>query len=177
MGEKRSLVLKVWFGANSVQGVALFLLMMGVMLLVFVQVVLRYVLHAPLMGIEELLLFPTIWLYMIGGASASWERTHISCGILTLYIKRPTSMAIFNIVKGIISVVVSAWLLYWAFWYFRYSLRVMKESATLYIPLVFGESALFFGLLLMTIYTAVELGDGIITLRRKDNPATEEEKR
>jgi TRAP-type C4-dicarboxylate transport system permease small subunit len=150
--------------------------MMGVMILVFVQVLLRYVLRMPLMGIEELLLFPTIWLYMLGGAAASWERTHISCGILTLYIKRETSMAIFNIVKNVISIVVCGWLMYWAYWYFTYSLRVMKESATLYIPLVFGESSIFFGLLFMFVYTIVELGEDILKfVRRKNNPATEED--
>lgn len=164
----------LWFGASKVQNVALFLLMMGVTLLVFVQVLLRYVLRAPLMGIEELLLFPTIWLYMLGGAAASWERTHISCGILTLYINTPRSKAIFDIVKNTLSVVVCAWLLYWAHWYFSYSLRVMKESATLYIPLVFGESAIFVGLLLMLIYTLVELGDEIVKLIRGPELATQE---
>ncbi len=54
------------------------------------------------MGIEELMLFPTIWLYMLGGANASQDRTHIECGILTLYIKKPRSMQIFKIFKGVI---------------------------------------------------------------------------
>ncbi len=173
--EKKAIAKKVWYGANTVQGFILFVLMMAVMILVFVQVVLRYVLRMPLMGIEELLLFPTIWLYMLGGAASSWERTHISCGILTLYIKRETSMAMFNIVKNVLSIVVCGWLMYWAHWYFTYSLRVMKESATLYIPLVFGESALFFGLLLMFIYTLVELGDDILKLVRRNQPAPEED--
>lgn len=174
--QKSSVTRKIWFGANMVQGFILFLLMMGVMILVFIQVLLRYVLRAPLMGIEELLLFPTIWLYMLGGAAASWERSHISCGILTLYIKRETSMIIFNIIKNILSVIICGWLLYWAYWYFTYSLRVMKESATLYIPLVFGESALFIGLLLMFIYTLVELGEDILKFVRRNNPAMKEEK-
>jgi TRAP-type C4-dicarboxylate transport system permease small subunit len=173
--KKRSFVTKLWFGADKVQGLILFLLMMGVTILVFIQVLLRYVLRMPLMGIEELMLFPTIWLYMLGGAAASWERSHISCGILTLYIKRPRSIAIFNIVKNTLSIIVCAWLMHWAFWYFRYSLRVMKESATLYIPLVFGESAIFVGLLLMLIYTIVELKDDILAFVRRDNPAAEEE--
>ena len=174
--EKTSVARKIWFGANTIQGFILFLLMMGVMLLVFIQVLLRYVLRAPLMGIEELLLFPTIWLYLLGGAAASWERSHISCGILTLYIKQETSKIIFNLVKNGLSLVVCGWLLYWAYWYFSYSLRVMKESATLYIPLVFGESALFIGLLLMFIYTVVEFVQDILKFVHRNNPAIEEEK-
>ncbi|MFR5011834.1 MAG: hypothetical protein ACLTDI_13210 [Acutalibacteraceae bacterium] len=40
------------------------------------------------MGIEELMLFPIIWLYMLGGANASYEKSHIECGILTLISRR-----------------------------------------------------------------------------------------
>lgn len=159
MKEKSSLSRIVWNGMYSIQSVALFFLMLSVTFLVFIQVILRYVLHAPLMGIEELLLFPAIWLYMLGGASASWEGTHITCGVLTLYIKKPRSIALFHAVKGLVSLTVCFWLTYWAYGYFRYSLRVMKQSATLYIPLVLGESALFISLVLMSIYTIVEVRD------------------
>ena len=58
--------------------------------LIVYQVILRYVFKAPLMGIEELLIFPTIWLYMLGGANASQQRNHIECGILTLYMNGRT---------------------------------------------------------------------------------------
>lgn len=52
----------------------------------------------------------------------------------------------------------------------------MKEIALLYIPLVFGESAIFIGLLLMFIYTVVELGGDILKFVHRNNPAIEEEK-
>ncbi|MBN1333878.1 MAG: TRAP transporter small permease [Synergistales bacterium] len=151
----------LWNFAYSVQSKILFVLLLAVTFLEFIQVILRYVLHSPLFGIEELLLFPTIWLYLLGGANASWEKSHITCGVLSLYIKRPRSVALFNTVKGIVSITVCGWLAYWAFAYFQYSFKVWKLSATLYIPLVLGESALFIGLFLMTIYTAVELKDDL----------------
>ena len=64
--------------AYKIQGVLLFITLLGIAILVFIQVILRYVLHHPLMGIEELLLFPTIWLYFLGSANASVEHTHIT---------------------------------------------------------------------------------------------------
>jgi TRAP-type C4-dicarboxylate transport system permease small subunit len=146
---------------NSLRDWALFILMLGVTLLVFVQVILRYVLRHPLMGIEELLLFPTIWLYFLGGANASRERSHIECRVVTTYLKTPTSIYVAGILKAGIALAVCAWLNYWAYEYFLYALRIKKESATLYIPMVFGESALFFGLLLMSYYTCLELIDYI----------------
>lgn len=143
-------------GWHALQDWAAFVLMLSVALLVFIQVILRYVLHHPLMGIEELLLFPTIWLYFLGGAIASRERNHIECRVVTMYV-RGTSLHLANALKAAISLAVAVWLTYWAYEYFRYALRVGKESDMLYIPLVFGESALFIGLLLMSVYTAWEL--------------------
>lgn len=43
----------------------------------FVQVITRYVLEIPVMGLEESLLYPTMWLYMLGAVNASRENTHI----------------------------------------------------------------------------------------------------
>ena len=146
---------------GSVQSVIISILAIVIPLLITAQVILRYVLKMPLMGIEELMLFPIIWLYMLGGANASMERNHISCGILTLYIKKEKSMALFNLVKALISVVISIWLTYWAFWYFTYSLKMWKLSDLLYLPMFFAESSIFIGLVLMVFYALVEFYDMI----------------
>lgn len=144
---------------GKVQSVIISILAIVIPVLITIQVILRYVLKMPLMGIEELMLFPVIWLYMLGGANASMERNHISCGILTLYIKKEKSMALFNLVKSLISILISVWLTYWAFWYFSYSFRMWKLSDLLYLPMFFAESAIFTGLVLMVFYALIELYD------------------
>lgn len=149
----------VWNTLINIQGYISVFLMMLIPCMVFFQVLLRYVFKAPLMGIEELMLFPTIWLYMLGGANASYEREHISCGILTLYIKKEKSMEIFNIAKALVSVLVSLWLTYWSYWYFAYSLKMWKYSDLVGVPMFFGESALLIGIALMTFFTILELYD------------------
>jgi TRAP-type transport system small permease protein len=135
------------------------LLAIALPVLVTVQVLLRYVFRAPLMGIEELMLFPIIWLYMIGGANASRSRTHIECGILTLYITKGRSRALFDMLRITISVAVGCWLTYWAYWYFQYSLRSWKLSPLLRLPMFFAEMIVFVGLVLMVFYTLIELFD------------------
>jgi TRAP-type transport system small permease protein len=149
----------VWQGLTPIQNWAAFVLMLAVTFLVFIQVILRYVLRYPLMGIEELLLFPTIWLYFLGGAIASRERNHIECRVVTMYLKKPSALYLANWVKAALSLIVCLWLTYWAYEYLAYAVRVWKESGTLYIPLVLGESAIFIGLALMSIYTLVETLD------------------
>jgi len=154
-------------GIGIVQDRINLILMIVIPVLVTIQVLLRYVFHLPLMGIEELLLFPAIWLYMLGGASASRDRSHIECGVVVLYIKKERSFALFRLVRTFISVIISFWLTYWAYWFFSYSLRLWKLSDLLYLPMFFGESAIFIGLVLMTLYTVIELIDGYQALPRK----------
>ena len=145
----------------TVQRAVVMVVGIGVPLLVVYQVFLRYVLHAPLMGIEELELFPIIWLYMIGGSVASEQRSHIECGILTLYIKKEKSMALFKIFKGVFSCAVGAYLTYWGYWYFDYSLGLWKLSDLLRIPMFYAEGIIFIGFLLMLFFTVLELIDSI----------------
>ena len=144
---------------GAVQEKIILVLLAAIPLLVVAQVVLRYVFNAPLMGIEEILLFPAVWLYFLGGSAASKERNHIDCGILVLYIKKERSLALFRIVRMGLSVLVGCWTTYWAFWFFSYSLSRWKLSDLLYLPMFLGESAIFIGLLLMTIFSLIELID------------------
>ncbi|WP_372830749.1 TRAP transporter small permease subunit, partial [Pontibacterium sp.] len=52
----------------------------------FVQVITRYVLEIPVMGLEESLLYPTMWLYLLGAVNASRENTHIRANVLEIFL-------------------------------------------------------------------------------------------
>lgn len=149
----------VYRGIISIQRVICYICAIALPLIITYQVILRYVLKAPLMGIEELMTFFIIWLYMMGGSVASEQRSHISCAILTLYIKKEKTMAIFNCCNNLFSMVVCVWLTRWAFWYFTYSLQLWKHSDILDIPMFFGESSMFIGLVFMLFFGLLELVD------------------
>lgn len=148
----------------SAQRLICYICAIAIPLIITYQVILRYVLKAPLMGIEELLTFFIIWLYMLGGSVASEQRCHIECGILTLYIKKEKSMAIFQCFKSFFSLIVCAWLTRWAFWFFQYSLHLWKTSDILHIPMFLGESSMFLGLVFMLFFAFLELLDRVRSL-------------
>lgn len=164
MKSSDSKILHFWNLLGKLHGFLVVCLLVTVMLLVFVQVVLRYVFNAPLMGIEDYLLFPIAWLYLLGAAYASYHRAHIDCGIIMLYIKRPTTYKVLKFARSVISFAVCAWLLKWSWWYYQYLMRVDKVSSLGYIKMVYVESAAFYGILFMTIYTFVELFDWFLIL-------------
>jgi len=131
----------------------------------FVQVITRYVLQIPVMGLEETMLYPTIWLYMFGAINASRENSHIRANVLEIFISSERAHTILAIVGEIISLVVGLWILSWAWDYTKYAWRVWRESPTLYIPTFYSDVALVIGLMLMMFYTASHLVRHIIRLK------------
>lgn len=123
----------------------------------FVQVITRYVFQIPVMGLEETMAYPTVWLYILGSVNASRENTHIRANVLEIFVKTERGHTILTIIGEIISLIVGIWLLSWAWEYTRYSWRVWRESPTLYIPTFYSDVALVVGMTLMMIYTAAHL--------------------
>ena len=123
----------------------------------FVQVITRYVLEVPVMGLEETMVYPTIWLYILGAVNASREDTHIRANVLEIFLKTDRAHAVLAIIGEVLSIVIGLWLLSWVWDYTQYSERVWKESPTLYIPTFYADMALCVGMVLMIIYTCVHL--------------------
>ena len=132
----------------------------------FVQVITRYVLQIPVMGLEETMLYPTVWLYMLGAVNASRENTHIRANVLEIWLTTSRQHTVLAIIGEVISLVVGLWLLSWAWDYTQYAWRVWKESPTLYIPTFYSDAALVAGLTLMVIYTAWHLWGHVRELRK-----------
>lgn len=139
----------------------------------FVQVITRYVLEVPVMGLEEVMLYPTLWLYMLGAVNASREDTHIRANVLEIFLRTPRQHTILAIVGEVLSLAVGLWLTYWAWGFTSYSLRVWKESPTLYIPTFFSDIALLLGMVLMMLFTATHLLRHIRVLLRGGAVQTE----
>jgi TRAP-type transport system small permease protein len=139
----------------------------------FVQVITRYVLQIPVMGLEETMAYPALWLYILGSVNASRENSHIRANVLEIFLTTKRAHIVLAIISEIISLVVGLWLMSWAWDFTRYAWRVWKESPTLYIPTFYSDVALVVGLGLMMIYTAFHLVQHIKSLRNSDSNAGE----
>lgn len=153
-GTNSHCALRRW--ADTLWDALLIVLITLVSLLVFVQLMLRYVFHAPLMGIEELLLFPTTWLFMVGAVRASSEKSQIVARVLEIFLKSRRSVCALRSIAAVASCAVLGWLSMWGYDYLKYLLRMEKESPTLYLPTIWYEGLVFCALVLMLLYTAVE---------------------
>lgn len=137
----------------------------------FVQVITRYVLEIPVMGLEESMLYPIIWLYILGAVNASRENSHIRANVLEIFLSTERSHTILAIVGEVISLVVGLWLTGWAWEYTTYAWGIWRESPTLYLPTFYSDVALLVGLVLMMAYTAWHL---FVHVKRLVKPGQEQ---
>ncbi|MBS3779642.1 MAG: TRAP transporter small permease subunit, partial [Desulfovermiculus sp.] len=63
------------------------LLITSVAVLSLYQVIMRYIFEVPVMGLEEILVYPTVWLYFLGSVNASREDTQIKANVLDVFLK------------------------------------------------------------------------------------------
>lgn len=125
--------------------------------LMFIQVILRYVLRLPLMGVEELCGFPTVWLYLFASVKASSERNQLVARVLEIFCKQQRTILALRALAAFCSSGILMWLTYWGYDYLRYALRIQKETPSLYLPYIYAEATVFISMALMFLYTVLEL--------------------
>lgn len=164
----------LWQGMDRFQRIVLIVVSLFVSTFIFVEVLLRYVFKKPIMGIEEILPLGAFWLYFIGASYGSYKRSHIKAEIIEVMLKNPQAVAVIRAIASFITFGLGLYLCKWGYNFFIYGLTEGEFSATLFIPMVYSQSAVFFGLILMTFYFLIELIDRVRTIRQLRAVQTED---
>lgn len=151
--------LKIWNGLIHLQKI--FMVVAGCMItvLVFVEVLLRYIFGSPLFGVEELICLIAMWLYFIGASYGAYERSHIKAELIHIWFKRPRSYALVRTISSVITFVLSIIMISWTYPYFIWGITKGETSQALLLPMVLSQSAIFVSAILMSLYFFVELID------------------
>lgn len=112
--------------------------------LVFIQVWLRYVFHVPMLWVEEIAITPAFWVYMMGAAYAVYERSHITVDIVEIAIHRPKRRLIIRFIASLITLGLAMLFVWWGYHFFVWDLQMNMETATLRYPMIYGRSSIFF---------------------------------
>ena len=140
-----------------------------VTVLVFVEVMLRYVFASPLFGVEELVVLIAMWLYFLGASYGAYERSHIKADIIHLWFKTPRSFAGVNAVTGLITVVMCIIMVSWTYPYILWSIKKGGTTQALLLPTVYSQIAILVSAVLMTFYFFVEFLDYLRQSFSKDS--------
>lgn len=127
---------------------------------VFLEVIMRYFLNTPLVGIEELAAYVAFWLYFIGGSYGSYERSHISADLSQLIFKNKVNYAKAHFVSSLISGLAILYILPWAYEYVKWGFEMNEQSRSTFLgdsfSVVYFQASILVGLSLMCFYFFVE---------------------
>lgn len=147
----------IWKNLEKIQRIILIICSALAVGIIVAAVFMRYVLGTDLYGMEEILAVVAFWLYFIGGAHGSFEKSHIKADIVSVYVKNERIKNTIQLIASLVETTVVIILTSWAYNYFIWGLEKGAKSAGLGIPLVISQGAIFFGLLLMAFYLVVYL--------------------
>lgn len=127
-------------------------LSLSVALLMVAGIVSREVLGEPLLGLEELILTGVMWLYMMGAALASRERSHLQGDFVQVLTSSQTVRRRVRLLASLITVAMAIVFTVWAFSLLSWGLNRQQSTAVLRIPLYVAQSSLFACSVLMVLY-------------------------
>ena len=145
--------------AAALQRGFLFCLMSLLSLAMLAEIITRYIFNTSLFGLEQFVGYAAVWLYFIGAAYGSYERTHIKAEFINVIISSPRIRHGVRAFSAIISTAMSIVFAKWS-WDFGFeSIMVGETTPTLGVPMIYFQGALFVGAVLMVVYFAIEAVD------------------
>lgn len=146
-----------WKGLLKAQKIIMFLTSILVVGLISYGAALRYLFKADFFGLEDIILVVSFWMYFIGGAYASYDKSHISAEVIPTYIKNKRTRSIVVLLASLITTILSWLLTYWGFLLTLWGIEMFAKTPALGIPYVIPQGAIFIGLALMSFYFTVYL--------------------
>ena len=143
----------LWDLLLKLQRVFMVITAIAVVLLVFVPLLLRE-LGTSFPGYEEFLLPVAFWMYMLGAAHGSYEKSHIRADILGRLLTGKAQTAV-EVATSILAFLLGAVFTYWAWVLVQWGLFTGATSSIYKIPIVWGQASILVGLVISTIYNFV----------------------
>lgn len=154
---------KIWNGLLSVIKNLMIICNFMVMTIVFVALTSREVFNVDFYGYEEILVIFAMWLYMMGSAYGSYEKTQITADILSVMLPEGKMKSSISLLAHLLTFFLGLIFAIWAFQFILWSFQMDIRTPIWHLPALIGESSLFFGLALMSLYNFVHLIDEIKT--------------
>lgn len=130
---------------------------LALMLIVVASFLARYLFSYDLYGAEEFLLIAAFWLYFIGAAFGSYEKSHIEADFIQSMLGDTPVTRVLGYLRDVIELGVLVVLTYWSWLLISFSIERWPISPGWKIPLVVPQSAILVGFTLMTLHASVHL--------------------
>ena len=151
----------LWKTLVSTQRVVIMVSLAAVTLIISGACILR-IFGINFVGFEELATIAVFWLYMIGSAYGSYEKSQITADIMEVMLPESLGKNIMRLVKWIALFILGCIFAYWAYGLLMWSLQTNARSSYFRIPIVAGQIAILIGLILSCFYNLVYMIDEVL---------------
>lgn len=134
----------------------MFLSLLGLALVMVAQVVMRYLLQWPFLGIEEMAPLLALWCYFAGMIYSTRHRTHIEGGVLTLITSNPVIIGCARALGTAVALVALVVYIYYAFGIAQFNADIGRKSVYLRWPKYLWDFAFLGGMAGMAFYLLVQ---------------------
>lgn len=123
------------------------------------QVVARYIFEISISGLDEMTGHTAVWMYLMGAAYGSFERTQIKAEMIHLFIRNDRLLNAVRSLATAIAAVVAGYMVHWSYGYVRWSIVKNEVTPTLQVPTVYFQVAILIGAIVMMAYFLREAFD------------------
>ncbi len=116
------------------------------------QVIARYVFEIAISGLDEITGHTAVWLYMMGAAYGSFDRSQIKAEMAHLVVKNERILNLVRAFATLIGVVVAGYMISWSYEYIQWSLKKHEMTPTLRLPTVIFQVSILIGAVLMVYF-------------------------
>src|SRR5690625_218837 len=135
----------------------MFLSMLALALTMVAQVVMRYVLEWPFLGIEEMAPLLALWGYFAGMIYSTRHRSHIEGGVMNLITENPLVLGVLRLLGTVVSLVALCIFFYYAYTFVQFNIDIGRKSAYLRWPRYLWDVSFLVGMAGMVFYLLIQL--------------------
>ncbi len=122
-----------------------------------IGIVSRALLGIQVFGLEELVLTAAMWLYMLGAALASRERSHLSADFIEAFSSNETLHDATRLIATVLSVVMAVFFVTWSYSLFAWGVEKGQVTPVFSIPQYISQGSLFVASILLLLYALRDL--------------------
>lgn len=124
---------------------------------IVIGIVARSLLGMPIFGLEELVLMAAMWLYMLGAALASRERSHLSADFIQVFSKNEVFRNAMSCFSSTLSLVLAIFFVVWSYSLFSWGVERGQVTPVFRIPQYVAQGSLFVASILLFVYALRDL--------------------
>ncbi|MCI8609753.1 MAG: TRAP transporter small permease subunit [Firmicutes bacterium] len=159
---------KIWNFLLTIEKTIMIVASIGVVLLIFISVIMRYILEKNFPGMEELVVMVAFWIYFMGGTYGSYENSHITADILSVFVKNEKAQTVIKFIREIITMVILFAASYCAVELMAYTAQAGAVSAVLKVSMMIVYAPIFVGIFMMNFYSVAHVVEyGLVLLGKK----------